>query len=66
MIEYVTKQGDMLDAICFKYYKSTDFTEQVLEYNYGLASYGVILPAGITIKLPDIEKPAKQRKVKLW
>lgn len=66
MIEYTTKQGDMLDAICFKYYKSTDFTAQVLEYNRDLAEYGAILPAGLIIKLPDIEKPTKQRKVQLW
>ena len=66
MIEYTTRQGDMLDAICYKYYKSTDFTTLVLEYNRELASYGPILPAGVVIQLPEIEKPAKKRKVSLW
>lgn len=66
MVEYKTKDGDMLDAICFKYYKSTEFTEQVLDYNRYLVEHGPILPAGLTIKLPDIQKPPKNRKVRLW
>lgn len=66
MIEYVTKQDDMLDKICYKYYKSTEFVEKVLDYNRYLAAYGPILPAGLVIKLPNIEKPATKRKVSLW
>ncbi|AEE26291.1 tail protein X [Francisella hispaniensis] len=66
MIEYITKDNDMLDSICYKYYKTTDFTAQVLEHNRYLAAYGPILPAGLIIKLPDIKKPAQKRKIQLW
>ena len=66
MIEYTTKKGDMLDAICYEYYKSTDYMEQVLAYNRGLAAYPAVLPAGVIIQLPEIKKPAKKRKVSLW
>ncbi|MBY7733502.1 tail protein X [Francisella philomiragia] len=65
-VEYVTKNYDMLDRICYKYYKTTDFTAQVLEQNRYLAAYGPILPAGLTIILPDIKKPAQKRKIQLW
>lgn len=51
---YTTKRGDVLDAICFKYYGGADFDiTKVYEENIGLASYGPILPAGLEISLPD-------------
>ncbi|MCF6777511.1 tail protein X [Thiotrichales bacterium 19X7-9] len=66
MAKYTTKNGDMLDLICFKYYGTTEVTTKVLEVNRELAKQGPILPAGIVIDLPEIEKPTIKRKVTLW
>lgn len=68
MAEYVTREGDMLDAICANYYGSTAnrVVEQVLVANAGLADHSEELPAGLTITLPDLEAPAQQQGVRLW
>lgn len=68
MATYVTRDGDMLDAICAKFYGSTTnrVTEQVLEANFGLADRGPLLPAGLEITLPEIERPAQQQGIRLW
>ena len=68
MIEYTTVQGDMLDLICFQHYGVTDGTvEKVLEANYRLSDYPLILPAGVTIKLPEIEQEQPADKmINLW
>lgn len=55
MKTYVTKQNDMLDLICFRHYGGRQgVTERVLAYNFGLCTYPPVLPAGLTITLPDI------------
>ena len=48
-------QGDTVDEICWRYYGRTDGTvEAVLEANEGLADYGVVLPLGTLVDLPDL------------
>jgi phage tail protein X len=66
MAQYITKDGDMLDDICWQYYGSTKVFNQVLAANLGLANKGALLPAGISINLPELEKPTKKPKIKLW
>ncbi len=67
MQKYRCKDGDMLDAICFKYYGSQIGTaEAVLEANPGLAEHGPMLPAGLVIELPDIDAPQAEKAVRLW
>lgn len=69
MTDYVTSEGDMLDAVCWGYYgRSAGVTEVVLEYNPGLAEYGAVYPAGIVIRLPAIAEPSDQTTipVRLW
>ncbi len=66
MAKYITKNGDMLDHICYKYYGTTELTNKVLEANRELAKLGAVLPSGVTIELPEIEKPTAKRKVTLW
>lgn len=68
MSTYVTRAGDTVDYVAWKFYGSTDnrVTEQVLEANPGLADQGAVLPAGMTITLPEISAPAKTTGVKLW
>lgn len=66
-VVYRTKQGDVLDAIVFKYYEGqAGALEQVLEANEGLAEHGAILPAGLVVVLPDLPKPAAKESVTLW
>ncbi|WP_192860572.1 tail protein X, partial [Vibrio parahaemolyticus] len=46
-MKYRTNKGDMLDAICHKYYKARPGAmEEVLKDNPGLAKVGALLPAG--------------------
>jgi len=67
MITYVTKDGDVLDAICWKYYGNTSGTvEKVLEANRHLAELGSIFAAGVKIILPDLSQEEETESVKLW
>lgn len=63
---YVTKDGDMLDALCWKHYGVESAVVTVLEANPGLADYGPVLPAGIVIALPDQASSTTEPTVKLW
>lgn len=66
--EYITSDGDMVDQIAWNYYGTRDglVTEQLLDANKGLADLGPLLPAGITVVLPDLTLPATQQEVRLW
>jgi len=65
--QYRTKQGDMLDAICYKQYDGRPgATEAVLEANTGLAAYGPVLPSGLIITLPDLPEAEPAQTVRLW
>jgi phage tail protein X len=68
MTYYETRNGDVLDLICFNHYgHEIGTTEVVLENNRGLADYGATLPAGLTIELPDLSAPAVvTEQVNLW
>uniref|UniRef100_A0AAU7YKX1 Tail protein X n=1 Tax=Wolbachia endosymbiont of Oeneis ivallda TaxID=3171168 RepID=A0AAU7YKX1_9RICK len=56
----------MLDLICWNYYGfSSEAVEIVLRANPGLAEYE-LLPAGLTVKLPVIQKAIQKQIVKLW
>lgn len=67
MTLYRTRSGDMIDAICYKYYggQQSGAVEIIYEANRGLAFLGAILPAGLVIELPDIDIPA-ETPIKLW
>ncbi len=64
---YITIDGDVLDAICYRHYGYTNqrIVEQVLVVNHGLADIGEVYQAGLTIKLPNIEVK-EQARLKLW
>jgi phage tail protein X len=67
MITYITKDGDVLDAICWKYYgKTSGILEKVLETNRHLAELGAIFSAGVKIVLPDLTQEEETESVKLW
>lgn len=66
MMYYKTKENDMLDLICWKHYGfSSEAVEVVLRANSGLAEYE-LLPAGLIIKLPVIQRTIQKQVVKLW
>lgn len=55
MIIYNTKDGDVLDDICYRFYGHLDGTvEKVLEANDFLGFQPPVLPAGLKIQLPEI------------
>jgi len=62
---YITRDGDVLDDVCWRHYRRADALIQVLEANMGLADIGPVLPAGVRIELPDIPVVAKS-EVSLW
>ena len=66
--QYTTKANDMVDAIAYSKYGATaGYTEAILAANPGLADQGPLLPAGITITLPDLSNQAQQiQTIKLW
>lgn len=66
--KYITRDGDTVDSISFAYYGTLDgnVAEKVLEANPGLAARGALLPDGVSVTLPVIEKPTIKRGVKLW
>lgn len=65
---YRTRQGDTVDEICWRHYgASSGAVEAVLDANPGLSAKGDVLPIGLEIELPDLEKPGVQAAtVKLW
>lgn len=66
---YRTKDGDMLDRICWQYYERQDarVVEKVLEANPGLGDKGPVFDSGLTITLPDLDpEPAETSTIRLW
>lgn len=69
MRSYVTQQGDMVDAIAKRAYgdEHGGATEAILAANPGLADCGPLLPANLTIALPDLARPRPEiASVDLW
>lgn len=67
-MDYVTRQNDILDDVVHRYYGdlSGRAVERVLEANPGLADLGPVLPAGVTVALPDKPVEATKTLTRLW
>lgn len=65
---YIAKDGDMLDAIAWKYYggAQSPATEYVLAANQGIADMGLKLSAGTRVILPDLPTPDAKKIIKIW
>jgi len=65
---YNTRDGDMLDAVCHRYYGHLSaVVEQVLEANPGLAALGETYAAGILIQLPDLPPAlSSNQQINIW
>lgn len=66
---YSTIQGDTLDLIAFKYYGyERGTTEKLYAFNPHLVDYDFILPPGIKINLPELNRAKAniQELITLW
>ena len=54
---YTTVQGDMWDSIAYSKMDSVAYTDKLMRANQEYAGY-YILPAGITLTLPDVDTTA--------
>jgi len=66
---YLTRDGDMIDAICWRNYPKQSQSlavALVYEANNRLADIGAKLPAGLTILLPDLPQPRSIPTINLW
>ena len=63
---YRTKDGDVLDMICHQYYADVQMISMVLEANPKLAEQDAVLPSGILITLPIVERKPEIKTIKLW
>jgi len=67
MLTYTTKDGDVLDGICYVYYGHLDgVVERVLEANPHLSYEPPVFEAGVKIVLPDLSARKTSQSVKLW
>lgn len=69
MQPYTTKQNDMLDLIAYRHYGFHAGTvEAILEANRDLSAMPCVLPAGLTIMLPDLPTAAERNPapMRLW
>jgi phage tail protein X len=61
------RQGDTVDAICWRHYgRTAGVTEAVYLANPGLAELGPILPHGHLVQLPAVAPQPERRMVQLW
>ena len=57
MTTYITRQNEMVDAICRRIYgDESGYVEAVLSANPGLAALAAPLPIGTVVALPEISK----------
>lgn len=62
--EYITRDGDRLDLICFKAYGDAYNWRPVIDANPALPLQD-IFPAGIRLVVPILETPATQTQTAL-
>lgn len=67
-LKYTTREGDTADLIAWKHYGRLEgrMVERLLEANPGLADHGPILPAGVSVQLPEVAPQDKVDGVRLW
>ena len=67
MAKYTTRDGDMLDAIVYRYYGNiAGVLEAVYSINPGLCEKPLLLPAGLMIELPVLEEPGEKAEIDLF
>jgi phage tail protein X len=65
LVVYATKEGDVLDWICWKHYGTTAVLEQILAANPDLTDEK--LPTDVVVRLPYTASiKSKKQEIKLW
>lgn len=65
--EYVTIEGDVLDAIIFRIYgQGPDALSAVMDANPHIRDLPVHLPVGTRIQLPVLRAAAPAKRIRLW
>lgn len=64
--EIITRDGDLLDDLIWRYYGRREVLAAVLEANPWLAQSPPILAAGRVIVLPDLPQPSEAPVIRLW
>ncbi len=62
----MTRDGDMLDALCKAHLGSEQMVSAVLDLNPGLAARGAVYEAGLVITLPEPRQAQLRGAVRLW
>ena len=66
-MKYRTREGDMLDAICWHHYGRESANNAVMEANRGLAGQGPVLPSGLLLELPPLpDQEPDEGAARLW
>ena len=63
---YRSRDGDMIDGVCFAHYGTVAALATVLAANPGLAARGLVLGAGVEIELPDVAPRPIIQPVRLY
>jgi phage tail protein X len=66
MKKIISKDGDILDALCWHHYGRQDVVPAVLGANPHLAGLPPVLAAGVVIMLPDLPEPGTVSTVRIW
>lgn len=66
-----TVQGDTIDLLCWRHLgRTAGVTEQTIQLNPPLLEQGPLLPAGLTVTLPEIAASVatvqRDNTIKLW
>ena len=62
---YVTLQGDTFDSIALDFYQNEHYATNIISLNPDCADY-IILPAGITLKIPIISQEQAPDTLPPW
>ncbi|MCS4266606.1 tail protein X [Serratia sp. BIGb0163] len=66
-MKVVAQQRETIEMICYRYYgKTAGVTEAVMDANPGIADFGVFLPYGYAVEMPDQVVAPANDTVQLW
>ncbi|QUS59194.1 tail protein X [Pseudovibrio brasiliensis] len=69
MVDFVSRDGDMVDAICAQLLPAADEAEAcaaVYRNNPHLSKFPVVLPAGVQMQLPEVIETLPNEPLRIW
>jgi phage tail protein X len=64
--DYLTREGEVLDAIAYRLYGTEQAVHDLLAANPWIAQTPARLPAGLRLTLPPRPAAVKVRTIRLW